>query len=139
MKSLSVVGFGVDVEVFKYTFEFLRRVVGELGTKDLEEAKKKGLIRSRRTSFDYKFSFCTGCSQRLVQRIKSERESRLQTEVTSRDLVVLKKAQVSQWVKNNMRLGRGKGVNLGHNGEAYARGERAADSVRIRTAIQATA
>lgn len=135
-KNLTVVGFKVDVEVFKYTFEFLRKTIFDLGTKDLFFAKERGVVRTKQQSYDYKFSFCSGCSSRITEIIKESRLQRFSVDVKTRDLVVVRNNEVTKWVDDNLSLKGARSVNLGGSSYAKLRGRQAAEGIQLRPAIK---
>ena len=98
IRILRVVAFPEDAEVFQYTLEYLRRIIKKKADEALTIKQSIDGYKDRKESYDYKLSFCQGCVDRIVERIKEERDLRIQQSVQCRDLVVNKTAIVESYV-----------------------------------------
>jgi len=134
-RTFKVVGFPTDIEVFTYTYNYLLRVIKGLYTAALKKEKAESSYWSRKDTFAFKSGFCTGCSQRIVTRIKEDRDNRLQANVDSRALVVTKGKTVSTWVDKNLNL---KSRTKRYNPTGYTKGVNAANGISLRNAIKAS-
>ena len=130
-----VVGFPTDIEVFTYTYNYLLRVIVDIYKKALKKEKAEAMYWSRKSTFAFKSGFCTGCSTRIADRIKEDRDNRLQANVDSRALVVTKGKTVSTWVNKNLNL---KSRTTRYNPTGYSKGVNAANGISLRNAIKSS-
>ena len=130
--SMNVVGFPVDVEIFSYTYDYLVRVIDKLYRKALKVEKSKSNYWDKKRTFAFKSGFSVGCCERIVERIKEDRDKALQANVDSRALVLTKSKSVSTWAKENLNL---KTRTTRYNPTGYDKGRSAADGISLRDAI----
>lgn len=131
---LKVVGFPEDVEVYKYTYMYLRRVISDIGNEGLATHQKEQGYKDVRDSYDFKLAFCRGASDRITERVRDDREGRMQVDEKCRALVVSNMTAVSTFVRTQMKLSRGRGYSL-RGGNGYSQGREAANGIALRRGV----
>jgi len=130
-QSLGVIGHKGDMEVMLYTYEYLMGAVLRLYKEELKKEKTRqkeeyGHKMTWNETWKFRLGFCDGCVCRVLERMKQERETRLQADVKCTALVRVRKANVTKWVGDNMKMGkskaRGRTKDWGARKKGYERG-----------------
>lgn len=104
--NLNVIGLRTDIEVYEYTFTYLRAAISVMLRKEkdrMEEINKddKDYIRDYTKKMNkYMFSYSIGVVTTIIKRVKSEREEYLDTHSNSRALVVIKRDAIEDFIKD---------------------------------------
>jgi len=133
-RALKIIGFPVDVEVFTYTYLFLVRTITSLYKKALIKEKAGRSYWSSGRTHAFKRGFCNGCCDRIVERIKTDREVEIQSHVDVRELVVVKMASVKKWVDDNMKFKHTTVRSKGYTDSSYDKGQSAANGISLQKA-----
>jgi len=140
-KSLCVVGHEADVEVFKWTFEYLLEAIEriykvEIKAEDLECREEMGRKMTWSERREYRLSYCLGAVHRILERVRGDREERLQKDNKCTAMVLVRKAAVDKWVDENMKLKAGRcSPGERRNAGAYRSGVSAANTISLRKGV----
>lgn len=133
----NAVGYKSDLELAEYIYEFLFGAIESLFKKELAKVKKDMSYWTRKDSWGFKAAFCLGAARRVVAMVESQRSKRCEAQSEVLALVVARKQEVNNWVRNNMFLFRSKSRNTsGVNGDYYNHGFSAASSISLTRAIK---
>jgi hypothetical protein len=134
---LQVIGLETDAEVFRYAFQFLTDTTLRLYKQELEKKKRAaGAVPSRKQINTFRYSFCQGCTTRILKKMRAAKQSQAQTDSTA--LVVVKTEAIERYKKdNNLRMRSEKvgGGPRAFNGSAYQAGYRAGGNINLNPAL----
>lgn len=103
---LWVVGRQKDTEVFGYFLTFLKRTIFKLSDKAIFKEKREAGRWDRKRAFRFRNSFGVGAVTRVCERLHELRETRLDSNGVCKALVVVRRQEVNDWVRDNLRLRR---------------------------------
>jgi hypothetical protein len=118
---MSIVGHNSDIEVFEYTYKYLKHMV--------EVLKSEVGIPAGMKIRNYHDSYCYGIVEGLWNRMRKDKEKTTSTGDSRALMVIDRKKAVDKWCDENLKLRSGRGSSLKINYSAYAKG--VADSVKI--------
>ena len=127
---LHVVGHPHNKEALRLVFNYLSTTIVGLGFAAAQEAHIKG-----RYLQEYSSSFCIGCSERIVERIRQAKEQIINNSSDVRALVVQYQQEVNKFVDANYHFSHTP-INSTVVG-AYHAGRAAANSINIHQTIAA--
>jgi hypothetical protein len=134
--SLTFVGHTSDVQIARYLFDLLSRVLWDAAT---EEAVETGLRGSALTRF--RNAYIIGAAESIGRRIASERQAREETETPetldrSHALVRVKVAKLDSWLATHYPHIRSSRTSGPSNSSGFQAGQAAGHKVQLRPGIE---
>ncbi|MCP4651500.1 MAG: DUF2786 domain-containing protein [PVC group bacterium] len=133
---MMVIGYEKDIELVRYTYTFLARTIEKLVVKERNAEKHRYGSWSRRDSYLFTRSFCSGAVSRIIEKIKEQRDNTLQASVETRDLVICRKDNVKKWVDDNMEFGKTRKITSSNlDSGFYNKGVEAGNNINLNPGV----